>query len=320
MNRTEAVQDVPVAAPVITLAATGEHAGLSEIIATLHELRDAALANEGASLDFQRTLHWLHYGGHEPSHALRQWLASQVYDYFEARAVPVELDEVLDAPALVQMLHAAQEKWSPLVHPLFIRIYGEAPRAEFEVYLRHKWIIMLTFWRSLAEYGNRLQRRDLKNTALVYKNVNEELGEGDAHDSHLAAHLRLLRHLGIDARWNDQPSYAETYEYINFRMFCMRHADPSWGAGSFFSQEATSLEYTLGHYRRLRDFGVSHEHCAIYYEHDEIDTEHTAEIESIIVDLAQSREQQATVLRALCHQMRLWHRHFDRVLEEIEQL
>ena len=305
---------------VRAFAADPDARPLDHIIGDLRQLAGEARNLSQSSQEFQRMLYWLHYGEHEPSYALRQWLASLVYDYFEATAELIAVETAQSPDALRKLLHDAQNSLSPLVHPLFVRIYADSPRKEFEIYLRHKWIIMLTFWRSLAEYAGRLQRLDLHNTALVYKNVHEELGEGDASKAHLTSHYGLLRHLGINVSWDDVPEFAETYEYINFRMFCMRHEDLSWGAGSFFSQEATSLEYTMGHYRRLRAFGIEHDKCAIYHEHDEIDTEHTAEIESIIIDLAISARQQATVLRAQRHQMHLWNAHFDRVLEEIEQL
>ena len=224
-----------------------------------------------------------------------------------------------DTASFIAELERSQEQLSPLSHPLFQRCFSEDGTFEdLAVYLRHKWIIMLTFWRSLSEFGARLQRHDLHNTALVYENVHEELGAGDATAAHLLKHYELLRAIGIDVAWDDEPEFAETYEYINFRMFCMRHPELAWGLGSFYSQEATSLEYTLGHYHQLRHFDVDHATAEIYHAHDEIDTEHTDEILMIVRDLVHDDEQRATMLRAQRHQMMLWHAHFDRVLAEIE--
>ena len=307
---------------VIAAAARPDGTAIDDLLTELDALVDAASDNRAARSDLQRRLHWLHYGRHEPSHPFRQWLATTTYRWFEATAPPVSTSVTApgdDTDAFVAELARAQEELSPLAHPLFQRCFSEdGSFDDLAVYLRHKWIIMLTFWRSLSEYGARIQRHDLHNTALVYENVHEELGTGDAAEAHLVKHHQLLRAIGIDARWDDEPEFTETYEYINFRLFCMRHPDLAWGLGSFYSQEATSLEYTLGHYHQLRRFGVAHDVAEIYHAHDEIDAEHTEEILTIVRDLVRDDEQRATVLRAQRHQMNLWHAHFDRVLAELE--
>lgn len=309
---------------VIAASARPDGQAIDQLLTGLDALVDEAFDQPTARADLQRRLHWLHYGRHEPSYAFRQWLASTTYRWFERSAPPAtstvsSSSATSDGEAFVAELARAQEELSPLAHPLFQRCFGdEGTFDDLAVYLRHKWIIMLTFWRSLSEYGNRIQRHDLHNTALVYENVHEELGAGNAAEAHLVKHHQLLRAIGIDANWDDEPEFAETHEYINFRLFCMRHPDLTWGLGSFYSQEATSLEYTLGHYHQLRKFGVDHDEAEIYHAHDEIDAEHTDEILTIVRDLVHSDEQRATVLRAQRHQMVLWHAHFDRVLAQIE--
>ncbi len=315
---------------VITAAAAPVSSSVERLLGELDTLVDAAFDQPSARADLQRRLYWLHYGRHEPSYAFRQWLASTTYRYFEAGAVvpatlidsaaaPVASAETSGTDAFVADLATAQEDLSPLSHPLFQRCFAEDGTFEdLSVYLRHKWIIMLTFWRSLSEFGNRLQRHDIHNTALVYENVHEELGAGDSAAAHLIKHYELLQAIGVDVSWDDEPEFSETYEYINFRMFCMRHPDMAWGLGSFYSQEATSLEYTLGHYHQLRRLGVAHANAEIYHAHDEIDAEHTDEILIIVRNLIDDDEQRATMLRAQGHQMGLWHAHFDRVLEQLE--
>ena len=300
-------------------------ATLGELLRVLTDLRAGADTTEGR-LRFQRQLYELHYGAHQPSHELRQWLASTTYGYFEETApVPASNDDpgggtnTVDPTAdFLSELALQQRARSPLHHPLLQHCYSDASSFEdLKVYLRHKWIIMLTFWRSLSEFGNRLQRTDFDNTALVYENVHEELGTGSVAEAHLVKHHRLLTAIGVDAGWDDEPEYAETYEYINFRMFCMRNPEVAWGLGSFYSQEATSLEYTIGHYDQLRRHGVSHDLAEIYYSHEEIDSEHTDEVVQMIRSLVSTPEQRRIVLTAQDHQMALWNRHFDRVWAEV---
>ena len=310
---------------VTELATNHDNNTLVEVLNRVQQLvadtgkPDNRLANE----NLQWLLHWLHYADHEASHSLRQWLATQLYAPLIAQIKPVTLSKAYAPLDFIAELRRRQEQLSPLHHPLFQHIYShQVTLREFEIYLKHKWIIMLSFWPSLAEFGARLTRRQADNgqasVATVYENVHEELGDGDPAQAHMRQHFELLRHLQMNVGWCDQPRFAATCEYINFRLFCMRHAEPAWGLGSFFSQEATSLEYTLGHYRQLRRFGIEHDYCAVYHAHDEIDAEHTREIEQLIITYATSAARQATVLTAQQQQMQLWHAHFDRVLEEIE--
>ena len=286
---------------------------------TLHALAVGSRSDGRESYEaYQRLLYELHYGDDEATYIFRQWLASTVYPLEEESIEKVPVNSALATEEYRARLQAEQEILSPLHHPLFkLLYYGEPTFDQFKVYLRHKWIIMLTFWRSLAEFGSRLQRFDLENTALVYKNVYEELGEGDVHSAHLNQHIRQLHHIGLDVTFRDEPVYPETCEYINFRLMCMRHREPAWGLGSFFSMEATSLEYTLGHFRQLTKFEVGEEYCEVYRAHEDIDTEHTSEILQVIDNLVKSAEDQSTCLTAQRQQMSLWHRHFDRVHEEI---
>ena len=192
---------------------------------------------------------------------------------------------------------------------------------------------MLTFWRSIVELGVRLQRIEMtptgaprwplgnvENTSFAFKNVYEELGEGHLADGHLAKHHRLMTYLNAGGAFNSEPSYPETYEYINNRIRCMRHAEIMWGAGSFFSQEATSLEYTMGHYHMLRAHNIPEEYCNIYYIHDHIDTEHTQEILQVIGNLGKTAEQQRICISSQQHQMNCWNRHFDRVWADMQKL
>ncbi len=303
---------------VIEAAARPTSTSVETPLHELNELVSAAVTDDSANSTLQRWLYWLHYGDHEPSHALRQWLASTTYGYFEQTATEVAIAE-LNTSAFANELATAQEALSPLHHPLFHRCFAtDGDFDDLKIYLRHKWIIMLTFWRSLSDFGMRIQRNDLHNTALVYENVHEELGSGRADEAHLIQHYDLLKAIGVDVSWDDQPEFTETMEYLNFRVFCMRHPELSWGLGSFYSQEATSLEYTLGHYHQLRRFGVSHEVAEIYHAHDEIDAEHTDEILTIIDDLVTDDERRAMTLRAQRHQMRLWNNHFDRVLQHLD--
>ena len=293
--------------------------GLDEAVVGLRTLaRRSRDADPEAYECYQELLHFLHYGDDEPTYPLRQWLASTVYDIEEEQVELPTLTEALPVDVFEARLQQEQERLSPLHHPLFQHLYhGEPEFEQFKVYLRHKWLIMTTFWRSLAEFGDRLQRTDLENTALVYKNVYEELGEGDVMAAHLVQHQRQLKHIGVNVTFHDLPEYPETYEYINYRLMCMRHREPAWGLGSFFSMEATSLEYTMGHYHQLRRFGVEEEFCEIYRGHESIDTEHTSEILQVVRNLVTTAHAQSICLASQRRQMQLWHRHFDRVLEEI---
>ncbi|MEM7326438.1 MAG: iron-containing redox enzyme family protein [Actinomycetota bacterium] len=319
-----AMTDDPFRRAVMDAAADPVASGVGELLTELAALADAASTRTSANEVLQARLHWLHYGDHEPSHPFRQWLATAGHPYFErAASIPTGRTTGASHASFVDRLAAEQEALSPLRHPLFQRCFREDGDLEdLKVYLRHKWIIMLTFWRSLSEFGMRLQRHDvanLANTALVYENVFEELGTGDPAEAHMVSHFKLLQAIGVDVGWDDEPEFTETREYINFRMFCMRHPNPAWGLGSFYSQEATSLEYTLGHYDQLRRFGVSHDTAEIYHAHDAIDAEHTDEILTIINDLINDDRSRSTVLLAQQHQMHLWNAHFDRVLDRIEQ-
>lgn len=279
-----------------------------------------AVTSSSANDELQRLVYDLYFGPEEATHALRQWLATFANGYFASTAEPYPSAGLDDLTAFDAALDAVQGEWQPQEHPLFLRTCDPAsPHREFDHYLHQKWIIMLTFWRSISEFGQRLQRLPgLTNPSLIYKNVSEELGEGDVTRAHLVRHLQLLEHIGVPARWDDRPTFTSTFEYINFRMFCVRHLDPRWGAGSFYSQEATSLDYTLVHYDKLRQRGISHEAAGIYYDHEEIDDEHTDEIRVVIDGLSNHAEARATVLTAQRHQMLLWYRHFDDVLAALD--
>lgn len=261
-------------------------------------------------------LHWLHYADEPKSRLYRQWLASTVYDRIEATVDRVRLEEALDEDELVRRLTASQTELSPLKHPLFVLLYDGQPTFEqVKLYFRQKWLIMTSFWSSIAEFGHRLPASDLVGCALVYKNVFEELGDGDPSRAHLQSHLELMRSMNVDVDFDSPPEFVETLDYINFRMFCMRHPEPAWGLGSLYSQEATSLEYTLGHADLLARFGVREERSEIYVAHDSIDTEHTDEVVQLVRHLVKGREAQEALLTAQRHQMVLWNRHFDRVYE-----
>jgi pyrroloquinoline quinone (PQQ) biosynthesis protein C len=324
MNTTTVIRSANLSLPdarfieeVVEAAAQPSQASVHRLLGDLEVLVEAAYVQLSARFDLQRRLYWLHYGQHEASYSFRQWLASTTYRYFEETALPVT-PVSQDSETFVGELASIQKDLSPLDHPLFRRCFSDdGTLNDVSVYLRHKWIIMLTFWRSLSEYGARIQRHDIHNTALVYENVHEELGAGDAGKAHLVKHYNLLRSLGVEVAWDDEPEFSETYEYVNFRLFCMRHPDLAWGLGSFFSQEASSLEYTLGHYQQLRRLGVDHSDAEVFYSHDEIDSDHTEGILTMVRDLVHTDAQRATVLRAQRQQMQLWHSHFGRVLEQI---
>jgi hypothetical protein len=226
----------------------------------------------------------------------------------------------LSAEDLATRLANQQAALSPTRHPLFAHLYrGDPSLDDFKIYLRQKWLIMTTFWRSFAELGMRLSRSaDLASVAHIYQNVHDELGGGDVGQAHLAQHERQLRQIGLEVSPDDLPVYDETREYINYRLMCMRHPQVAWGLGAFYAQEAASLEYTMGHYRLLRRFGVAEEFARIYYVHEEIDDGHCADILDVVGGLVTTPEAQSICLASQRHQMTLWHRHFDRVWDEIQ--
>lgn len=307
------------------LVAEPTGAAIDDARQALRGLAEASAGDRGTYAVYQPLLHRLHYGPGEDTYAFRQWLASSVYALEESRVPPADgLDGHLSPEAFGELLKAEQRALSPLNHPLFKYIFeGDATFDEAKIYFEHKWLIILTFWRSFAELGMRLSRmkdQQLENCAPIYENVHEELGDGDVRQAHLVRHHRQLTHIGVPAGYDALPRYPETCEYINYRLQCMRHAEPAWALGSFFSQEATSLEYTMGHYHLLKRVGVPEQYAEIYFVHDSIDTEHTDEILEVIHRMVVTPEQQAICLRSQRRQMNLWHRHFDRVLEEIQAL
>jgi hypothetical protein len=298
---------------------------MGDAAAALRELAASSHANvPGAPLAYHRLLHELHHRDDESTYWVRQWLASRVYDIEEQHVPPANdpgIGELTNAQFLA-VLQADQRRLSPLNHPLFQYLFGGNPTFdEVKIYLEHKWLLILTFWRALEEFGHRLHRleRDrLDNVALVFKNVHEELGSGDASAALLLQHHRQLAHLGMSCGMRDVPRFAESFEYINFRMMVMRHEEPAWALGSIISQEGTSPEYTLGHCRLLERFGVTREFTDIYYIH-QLDVEHTSEIGEMIASLVTNEAKRRICLASHRHQLAIWRRHFDRILEEIRR-
>lgn len=259
----------------------------------------------------------LYYGiKEEKTHALRQWLASTTSDIDDREVKLPKVEKKLTAEELRSVLMKRQNELTPMTHPLFKHLQpGVCSLETFKEYLRQKFLIMTTFWRSIAELAFRLSRFPGKNGLALptplFKNVYDELGEGEVEQAHLVRHLKHLDHLNLGLNFDSEPEYTETKAYVNFRMRVMRHAEPAWGLGSFFSQEATSLEYTIMHYKMLVHFGISHKKAEIYEAHEEIDTDHVKDIMDLIMVAVQTPEQQAICMAAHEHQIQLWMRHFD---------
>lgn len=322
MNPSSQTAQDATSAITASLVAEPTGAQIDAAVSTLRSLAEGAFAGDDAArAALQPLLYRLHYGEDEATYAYRQWLASRIYPIEEHHVAAPDWPAPLASDDFIAYLSDQQRRLSPLAHPLFQYLSSEsATFSAYKIYLTHKWIIMLTFWRALAELGQRLQRVDLDGAAVLYENVHEELGAGDPGEAHLRQHYRQLRHIGIPATWDMVPRYPETFEYINFRLHCMRHAETGWGLGSAYSQEATSLEYTMGHFHSLRRFGVAREHCEVYYRHEDIDTEHTDELATLIGRSLTTASSQRACARAQRHQMTLWLRHFDRVLEDIRRV
>lgn len=303
-------------------AAVAAPLGGSDLGGTVNALRELATlavdqGNPEAKKVYTELKYDLYYGiKDEDSHALRQWLATTTSDIDDREVKVQKLDRKLSAEELRAALMKRQNELTPMQHPLFRHLQpGVCTLETFKEYLRQKFLIMTTFWRSIAELGFRLSRFPGKNGLALptplFKNVYDELGEGEVEQAHLVRHLKHLDHLNLGLDFDSAPEYTETKAYVNFRMRVMRHKEVAWGLGSFFSQEATSLEYTIMHYKMLVHFGISHKKAEIYEAHEEIDTDHVKDIMDLIMVAVQTPEQQAICMAAHEQQIQLWMRHFD---------
>jgi len=284
---------------------------LDAAIAELRELAQAAHRGDAeAFATYHGALYALHFGRDRRTDALRQFLAASVYDLEEQHAPVVELTATLTRSELEQRLRATQAELSVLDHPLFRLLFaGDPSREQVLAYLKQKWIIVLSFWQSLAELA---LRADTEIATLLSENLFEELGEGKLGNSHLEHHRAQLRDLGVAAEFTDTPIYAETQAYLNNRVRSMRHPDVVVGLGVAYSMEASSQGYSLQHARMLRRLGAT-SHVEVYDEHDEVDDDHAAGILDAILRHAATADRQRLALSGQRHQQQLWLRHFTRV-------
>lgn len=307
------------------VATPNDGANVASAISALRELATRAV-DEGspeARKVYTELKYDLLYGiQDEVSYRMRQWLASTTDDVDDRELKPRKLDRLLPPSELRQVLMKRQHELSPLEHPLFKHLASDKLTLdEFKEYLRQKFLIMVTFWRSIAELAMRMSRfpgyDGLALPTPLFKNVYDELGEGDVTQAHLVRHLKHLDHLNLGLSFDSKPEFTETKAYLIFRQRCMRHPEAAWGLGSFFSQEATSLEYTILHYNLLVKFGVSHKKAEIYEAHEEIDTDHLKDILDLIEVTVKTPEQQAICIAAHEQQILLWLKHFDVVAQRL---
>lgn len=295
-------------------------AGVDEPLRQLRDLATAAAAGDAASEDaFQQVWHFLHYGDDDVSYELRRFLASSVYDVETGRADVTLAAKPLPHDALARLLKERQAEMDMLQLPIYRHMQEHPTREGLRVYFENRWRLQTTFWASLAEFASRIQRMNrFPNTLLVYKNVWEELGSGKLSEVHLLKFREVYRGAGIEASFDDAPLYTETRAYLNFRLLCMRHANPGWGLGAFYSvEEAVSEAYSRWHVQLLERHGLAGPAQEIDEAHDELDVEHAGEILRVIADLCTTTETQAACLAAQRRLTLLWQAHLNRVHQAI---
>ena len=310
---------------MVAVATPNDGANLAGAVSALREL--AARAVDEGSPEAKKVYCELKYDllygiQDEASYRMRTWLAGTTDDIDDREVTLRKLDRRLAPDELRQVLMKRQNELTPLDHPVFKHLQsGKCTFDQFKEYLRQKFLIMTTFWRCIAELGMRMSRFPGKDGLALptplFKNVYDELGEGDVNQSHLVRHLAHLDHLNLGLTLDSKPEFTETKAYLNFRLRCMRHQEAAWGLGSFFSQEATSLEYTILHYHLLKKFGVSHQKAEIYEAHEPIDTDHCKDILDLIEVAVKTPEQQAICIAAHEQQLSLWMKHFDVVAQRL---
>jgi pyrroloquinoline quinone (PQQ) biosynthesis protein C len=292
-----------------------------DLDAAIAELRGAGEAahrgDAAAYAAYHDALYKLHFGRERRTEAVRQFLAASVYDLEERHAPIVVVAEPLTRTGLEQRVRQTQAEHSVLDHPLFhLLFHGDPSRAQVLAYLKQKWIIVLSFWQSLAELA---LRAETQVATVLTENLYEELGEGKRGNSHLEHHYAQLRDLGVDAQFSDTPTYPETQEYLNNRVRCMRHPEMVLGLGVAYSMEAASQGYSIQHAKMLRRIGAV-SHVDVYDQHDEVDDDHSADILEAILSHATTAQQQQLAVSAQAHQQKLWLRHFTRVHETLRTM
>jgi len=298
------------------LARSDSSRHLAAAAVSLGELARQAYAGDPAAwARLHKLLYELHERVEPATFAIRQWLASTVYELEERRAIETASCEPPSEEGFSACLISAQRARPGEVHPLARHMFeGQPSRRDIQIYIRHQWYRARTFYRLVADLAARLP---LEEAAILYENLMDEVGGGVPARAHPMLFRRLLEHLGIPH--DDEPSETDAHVYLNNRTRCVRSADPAWGLGMLFSIELGTPEIHGRIHRMLRRADVPETVCEFHRLHSHVDAEHSRQLLELIARRIRGAEQQQTCLISLVHHRRLAVRYFDRIWGEMQQ-
>lgn len=296
-------------------------ANLDKLLEEWKSLAAKAFSGDQAARSaFQFLLYKLNYTWHEPSEYLRAFLAQQSWKTWISSLDLVKVPTLLSDKDLYQRMATTQKEMDNLkLVPMYDYLLKKGNKEQIKVYYQCRWSLQHCFWKSLAEGAHRLMRQpNMRLIQIAFKNVWEELGEGEPGKTHPEMFREVAKKIGIEAPDNVPAKYVETAEFMNFRMMCMRHADLGWGLAAVFSvEEACSNDYSNWHVDLLKKVGIEKKYKTVDSTHATLDVEHAAEAFEAITMALKTKEDQSHALTSQVILTRLWHGHLNRYFQDI---
>jgi pyrroloquinoline quinone (PQQ) biosynthesis protein C len=271
-----------------------------------------------AEVASQRALYQLHTGTDTSTAATRRWIAAQAYTV-QDRNIPESrlCSSTSSAAELFAAVEAMVAARSRVRHPMSIHMFsGEPTVGEIALFLEHHWLRSSRFYQLVAEFA--LLREDFADLAILYDNVFEETGSGDASKAHPLLLQRLMAYLNLPSSFSEKAVMIEEQAYLNNRFRCARHEDPAWGYATLYAIEAVTSSNHRSIWQMLRKAGIPEEACEFHRMHGVVDDGHAALMWTSIERHAVSAQFRATFLRSLEHHFRLTDPYFDALWREMQ--
>jgi pyrroloquinoline quinone (PQQ) biosynthesis protein C len=265
---------------------------------------------------YQGTMFALHTNRDPATYTTRAWLASRMYPLEEEQIERVQLPEKLSWDDFVDRAKNEGSSKQRIAHPMSRHLFeGDPSLGAVRVYLHHHWHRTKDFYQRLAELAVRLEMDD---AAVVYENVAEEVGVGDA-PAHPPLLQALLAHLDIPCDVTDEPTHPAAHAYLNEWFRACRAPRLEWGLGFVFSIEWGVPQVHGRIHALLERKGIPEEHRKFHWMHSTLDLEHSDEILEVAERLITTKEGQEMFLSELRHRKQvLGPPYFDSIWEEMQ--